>query len=83
MAGWIKPANGPYGSSRGNRVMAAKRTTGPSAQTQLLTKMKGERCSTAGCLGIPLITQAETRIHKCAACLTPATNATNELPYYH
>jgi hypothetical protein len=33
--GHFATANGPYGSHRGNSVMHAKRTTGPSAQQRL------------------------------------------------
>ena len=31
--GYHKTANGPYGAHRGNSVMHAKRTSGPSAQS--------------------------------------------------
>lgn len=39
---WRKPHNGPYGAPRGNAVMAAKRTTGPSAQEILRLRMLDE-----------------------------------------
>lgn len=34
------PANGPYGYPRGNRVMAAKRVSGATPNTEMLTRMR-------------------------------------------
>jgi len=42
--------------ARGNAVMKAKRTTGPSPQTVLITCVRMERCDVKGCNERPLIT---------------------------
>lgn len=34
------PANGPYGYSRGNRAMASKRTSGPSPNSEMITRIR-------------------------------------------
>lgn len=52
----------------GNRVMAAKRTTGLSAQEQLCIALIGERCSVRGCTKPAYMTDKLTcnsRRHRC------------------
>lgn len=40
--------------ARGNAVLRAKRVTGPSAQSLLITACRLERCSVKGCNNAPL-----------------------------
>lgn len=47
-AGTHKTANGPYGASRGNRVLQSKRVHGPSAQALLCIAVGRETCSECG-----------------------------------
>lgn len=57
--------------ARGNAVMRAKRTTGPSPNTELLTRVKCETCDTRGCNNRPLRTDGRGGTIKrvCATCL--------------
>jgi hypothetical protein len=48
-----------YGAPRGNRVMAAKRVHGPSANTILRMHVALEKCSVAGCLQTPILTKPD------------------------
>lgn len=64
-----KKAEPLYGAPRGNRVMAAKRTTGPSAKRVLETHIVLERCGVKGCSNPPLATKNPTgteRVRRCA-----------------
>lgn len=65
-------ANGPYGSSRGNRVLQAKRVNGPSAQTLLCIAANGERCRCGKPASIS-VTQDNGAIKRaCTECAFPA-----------
>jgi hypothetical protein len=57
-----------YGAPRGNRVMAAKRTVGPSAKRILDTHVILERCSVAGCFNRVLVTRNHTGVLKVRQC---------------
>lgn len=43
-----RTANGPYGAPRGNAIMAAKRTSGPSAERIMRERMACETCTDCG-----------------------------------
>ena len=45
-----------YGAGRGNRVMKAKRVTGPSANSIMNTRIAITTCSVRGCSNEPLLT---------------------------
>ena len=45
---YAPPASGPYGYPRGNRVMSAKRTSGPSPNTEMLTRMREQEMRLGG-----------------------------------
>ena len=63
---------------RGNPVMRAKRTTGPTPNTVLTLQCKLERCGIAGCEERPLLTSTVagtgTIARRCAAHLGAADN---------
>ena len=63
--------------ARGNAVMKAKRTTGPSPNSVLLTKVKCERCSVKGCNEAPLRTTSKdgTILRECAHHVMHGTQA--------
>lgn len=59
-----------YGVGRGNRVMAQKRISGPSADTILKGHVKAEKCSVKGCTEKVVVTfhpDGTTRDRRCAA----------------
>lgn len=48
--GWHPPHSGPYGAPSGNRVLSAKRISGPSAERIMRERMMFELCSHPGCM---------------------------------
>lgn len=72
-AGWHKTANGPYGASRGNRVLQSKRIHGPSAQAILCVAIARETCDACG-LGEPTVSVSRngTIVRRCVDCHSPA-----------
>jgi hypothetical protein len=58
--GWYSPHNGPYGAPRGNRVLAAKRITGPSAERIMRLAMMFETCDHPGCMERAIIARDVT-----------------------
>ena len=72
--GWHKTANGPYGASRGNRVLQAKRVSGPSAQTLLCLAILRERCQKCG-LNEGTVSESRngTIVRVCVDCLSPVS----------
>ncbi len=71
-AGTFKTANGPYGASRGNRVLQSKRVHGPSAQTLLCIAVSRERCGECG-LGEGTVSKSVNGTIKryCVDCYSP------------
>jgi hypothetical protein len=65
-----KKAEPLYGAPRGNRVMAAKRTTGPSAKRVLDLHLKLEKCSVSGCLDPVFATRTISGTQKVRMCVT-------------
>lgn len=62
---------------RGNPVMKAKRTTGPSPNTALLTRCKCERCSCGNPAAITRnVPRGGTivRVHYCRSCIGKRAN---------
>lgn len=58
-----------YGAPRGNRVMAAKRTTGPSAQRTLCLHVALEKCSERGCENPVFVTRNISGTEKVRKCV--------------
>lgn len=72
-AGTFKTANGPYGASRGNRVLQSKRVHGPSAQTLLCLAILREACGKCGIGdGTISVTRDGTIVRLCTDCFASA-----------
>ncbi len=55
--------------ARGNPAMRAKRVTGPTPNTELITRTRTERCDVKGCNERPLLTDGRggTITRRCSA----------------
>lgn len=68
MQGWRRPANGPYGAPRGNPVMAAKRTAGPTPNRVLCERLSRERCSCGNPAQVVTVHGVSSVTRKCLDC---------------
>ena len=72
---------------RGNAVMKAKRVTGPSAQSIMLTHIRLERCKVAGCKNPVVATLNPDGTTKIRACIdhvgAQVTKKVREYAHYH
>lgn len=63
---------------RGNSVMKAKRVTGPSAQSIMLTHMKLERCKIAGCKNPVAVTRNPDGVTRVRTCIEHVAQSTQK-----